>query len=224
MTLYPIAETPLLAAAPDAPTARTAAQAALQAGAALYMAVEPLPQRFESQAAAEAFEPRVYGDGRFSLEHVNGEWRIFVRFFRTAPAMPVARTAQAACDRPLGFARTPEEAMALLGAPSERVSEPVAKIYKSFARARARYASWIAAGQGELVPREDGFSLLITYWRPLRATPVTPVERAEIAARSAAPMRGPPGQDHPFIGLFESLALENPAIVLAEEGDGRPGV
>jgi hypothetical protein len=224
MTHYPIADTPLKAAAPDAPTARTASEAAQKAGAAVYLAVEALPLDFDSLAAAEAHEPRLYGDGRFSLEFVNGAWRIFVRFFRTAPAMPVARTALAASEKPLGFARTPDEAMALLGAPAERVSEPAPKIYKSFSRARARYGALITAGQGELAMRENGFSLVITYWRPIRATPVTPVERAEIAVRAAAPMRGPPGQDHPFIGLFESLAPENPAIVLAEEGDGRPGV
>jgi hypothetical protein len=28
-------------------------------------------------------------------------------------------------------------------------------------------------------------------------------------------------QADPFVGLFERLAPENPAIVLAEEGDGR---
>lgn len=223
MSLYPVAESAEAAAAMDAPVARTAAGAARILGIPAYLAVEPLPARFDSPAAAEAVEPRLYGDGRFSLDFVDGAWRVFVRFFRAAPPMPVARTANQAADRPMGTARTPEEAMALLGAPAERVVEPVSKIYRHFARARARYSAQLAAGQGELALREDGYSLVITYWRPIRSTPLTPVERATMAARAAAPMRGPPGQDHPFIGLFESLAPENPAIVLAEEGDGRGG-
>lgn len=223
MTLYPIAPTPESARDPDAPQARTAQEAARKLGEVVYLAVEPLPDRFASPAEAEAAEPRLYGDGRFSLEFVDDSWRIFVRFFRAAPPSPVARNPQAAAGRPLGFARTPEDAQTLLGAPAERVAEPIAKPYKSFARARTRYSAQLAAGHGEIIAREDGFTLLITYWRPIRAIPVTPGERAEIAARSAAPLRGPPGQDHPFIGLFESLAPENPAIVLAEEGDGRTG-
>lgn len=223
MTLYPIAPSPEAAAAVDAPVARTAQEAARRLGAPAYLAVEALPQHFESPSAAEAAEPRLYGDGRFSLEFVDSAWRIFVRFFRPAPPMPVARHPQGAADKPLGFASTPEEAQALLGAPAERVSEPIPKVYKTFARARTRYGAHVQSGNGEIVAREDGFSLLITYWRPIRSIPITPGERAEIAARAAAPLRGPPGQDHPFIGLFESLAPENPAIVLAEEGDGRSG-
>lgn len=221
MTMYPIAQSPLEAALAEAPTARTAGEAERRAGHPVYLAMEPLPYAFDSPAEAEAAEPRLYGDGRFSLEFMAGSWRLFVRFFRAAPPIPAARTAQAAIDRPLGHAARPEDAGALLGAPAERVVEPTQKIYKSFARLRAKYARAVDAGYAEIVPREDGFAVMVTYWRPIRSTPVTPVERAEIAARAAAPLKGPPGQDHPFIGLFESLAPENPAIVLAEEGDGR---
>lgn len=223
MTLYPIAETAKEAACADTPAVRTAGDAARRLGAPVYLAIEPLPEAFATPAEAEAATPNLYGDGRYSLDFVDGAWRVFVRFFRAAPAAPVARSASAASEKPLGFARTPDEAMAVLGAPAERVVEPATKIYRSFARARARYRDALSNGYGELVAREDGFSLLVTFWRPIRATPITPVERAEIAARVRAPLTGPPGQDHPFIGLFESLAPENPAIVLAEEGDGRAG-
>jgi hypothetical protein len=223
MALYPIAENAQAATAESVVRARTAFEAERLLGTPVFLAVEPLAAAFASPAAAEDAEPRLYQDTRFSLDFAQGAWRIFVRFFRAAPPVPVARHAAGAVDRPMGLARTPEEAMALLGAPAERVREPAPKLYKGFARARARYAAQLEAGQGELIQQDGGFRLLITFWRPIRAAPVTPVERAEIAARAAAPMRGPPGQDHPFIGLFESLAPENPAIVLAEEGDGRTG-
>jgi hypothetical protein len=41
--------------------------------------------------------------------------------------------------------------------------------------------------------------------------------------RIEAPLRPRAPQLSPYVGLFEQLAPENPAVILAEEGDGRCG-
>jgi hypothetical protein len=52
--------------------------------------------------------------------------------------------------------------------------------------------------------------------------PLAPVERTELAERVAAPMKGVAPQAELDVGLFESIAPENPDVVLVtEEGDGR---
>jgi hypothetical protein len=54
------------------------------------------------------------------------------------------------------------------------------------------------------------------------AAPLAPVERTELAERLAAPLHSAEPQAELDVGLFESVAPENPDVVLVtEEGDGR---
>jgi hypothetical protein len=165
--------------------------------------------------------PGLYNDPRFELFAREGEFGILVRFWRPAPPAPVARTAAAAARRPLGYAGTPEEARSLLGAPAERVSEVLWRPYATRPRALAQIGkAHLPEGVAEIVEREGRFVVQITFWRPIAAR-LSPAERAEIDRRAASPLRAPEPQLPADVGLFERLAPENPAIVLAEEGDGR---
>jgi hypothetical protein len=105
------------------------------------------------------------------------------------------------------------------------VREPLPRLYRTIGRARARYRTQLDMGLAALEERDGGYAVLLSYWRPLPGSPragvLSRTERAEVAARAAAPLRPTLPQADPYVGLFEQLAPENPAIVLAEEGDGR---
>lgn len=222
MNAFPIAPSAEAALAEDRPRARTLAEAQAKAGGPVFLAVEPLAGAFPTVEAAEAVAP-IYGDPRFELAWADGAWRILVRFWRPAPPAPIARTAAAALRRPLGRARTPEEARAVLGGPAELAHEALGQSYPSLAAAAARHRKLIEVGLARVVERSGAFLVELAFWRPLRSDggALFPAERAEIAARLAQPLRGQGPQSTPFVGLFERLAPENPEIVLAEEGDGR---
>jgi hypothetical protein len=222
MSVYPIAESAAEAAEPDRPVARTEAEAAQRIGGPVYLAVQELPGAFATIAAAEeAVGGALYDQPRFELVAREGAYRIMVRFWRPAPAAPVARGAAMAARRPLGYARTPEEARAILGAPAERVAEPLWRSYATRPRAQAQIAkAHLPEGLAEIVEREGRFVVQLAFWRPI-ASRLSPAERAELQERAAAPLRSPEPQLPADVGLFERLAPENPAIVLAEEGDGR---
>jgi hypothetical protein len=222
MSGYPIARSPQEARTADAPIARTADEAAERSGGPVFLAVEALPFAFDSIADAEREEPGIYGDTRYELVWRDGAWRVLVRFWRPAPPAPIARTAQAAAQSRLGTARTPEEAQAALGAPAELVVEPLPRLYRTISRARARFRDQLDQGLARLEERDGGYAVLLAFWRPIAGSVgLTPAERRELGDRAAAPLRPMQPQADPYVGLFERLAPENPAIVLAEEGDGR---
>ena len=225
MTAYPIASSAAAAQAGDAPVARTALTAAKKAGGLVFLATEELPGAFATIAEAEDATPGLYGDGRHELIWRDDAWRVLIRYWRIAPPAPVARTVGTAARKPLGAARTPHDARALLGAPAELVTEALPRLYKTLARARSAWREAVENGLAKVEEREGGYAVLLSFWRPVaspgRTAPLAPVERDEIAERAAAPLRPTEPQANPFVGLFERLAPENPAIVLAEEGDGR---
>jgi hypothetical protein len=221
MSLFPIAETPLAALDPNAPSARTAEDAEDRAGGPVYLASVELAESFPTIAAAdERVGGALYGDSKFEAVWRDDAWRIVVRFWRPAPASPVARNAAIAARKPLGFASTPAQAQTILGAAAERVSEVLGATYATRARALGRATALVEHGHAEIVEREGRFVVMLTFWRPITST-LAPAERAELDARVAAPMRAQGPQANMYIGLFERLAPENPTIVLAEEGDGR---
>ncbi len=220
MSAYPIAETAEQAALPALPAAKTAHEAAELAGGPVYLAVHELPRAFATIAEADDALGGIYGEPRFELISRDGAWRVMVRFWRKAPPAPVARTA-AAARRPLGYAATPEQARSILGAPAERVSETLWRPYATRTRALAQIAkAHLPDGLAQIVEREGRFIVQLAFWRPL-APRLSPAERAELEQRVAAPMRVAAPQLPADMGLFEHTAPENPAIVIAEEGDGR---
>lgn len=226
MTTFPLAANLAAARSPDAPRARTEDEATTLAGGPVFLAVEELPDAFETPEAAEAAVPQLYGDGLYELLWRDGAWRVAMRYWRPAPPAPVARTGEAAAKRPLGYARTPEEARALLQTPAELVQEVLAPLYKDHKRLMQRWGALVRAGLAEIVEREGRFGVAIAFWRPMHApgvaAPLAPAERNELAARVAAPLRGEAPQAELDIGLFENPAPENPNVVLVtEEGDGR---
>ncbi len=225
MTAYPIASSAAAATNPDAPVARTALAAATKAGGLVFLASEELVGAYATIPEAEAAVPGLYGDGRHELIWRDDAWRVNIRYWRIAPPAPVARTVGAAARKPMGAARTPDDARAVLGAPAELVAEALPRLYRTLGRARAAWREAVENGLAKIEEREGGYVVVLSYWRPVqspgRTSPVAPVERDEIAQRAAAPLRPTEPQANPFVGLFETLAPENPAIVLAEEGDGR---
>lgn len=225
MTAYPIASSAAAARAEDAPVARTALAAATQAGGLVFLAAEELPGAYATIPEAEAAVPGLYGDGRHELIWRDDAWRVVLRYWRIAPPAPVARTVGTAARKPMGAARTPDEARAILGAPPELASEALPRLYRTLGRARAAFREAVENGLAKIEEREGGYVVVLSFWRPVsspgRTAPVAPVERDEIAQRAAAPLRPTEPQANPFVGLFERLAPENPVIVLAEEGDGR---
>jgi hypothetical protein len=226
MSTFPLAANLAAARKPDAPHARTEDEATTLAGGPVFHAVEELPEAFESPAAAEAAVPELYGSGLYELQYRDGAWRVVMRYWRPAPPAPVARTGESAVKKPLGRARTPEEARALLGAPAELASEVLPRLYADIKQLMRRWGDLVNNGLCEIVEREGRFALAVTFWRPMHApgvaAPLAPAERSELAERVAAPLRGPEPQADLDIGLFEDQAPENPNVVLVtEEGDGR---
>ncbi|NWG52628.1 MAG: hypothetical protein HXY28_02810 [Hydrogenophilaceae bacterium] len=225
MSRFPIGASVRDARAADAPTARTAEEAAARIGGPVFLASEELPESFAAPEAAEAAIPDLYGGGRYELLWRDNSWRVALRYWRPAPPAPVARSVEAAVKRPLGAARTPEEARAILQAPAELATETLPQRYATRARLMARWGALAAVGLAEIVEREGRFAVAVHYWRPIvspvRAPQLAPAERHELAERIAAPLKGQAPQAPLDIGLFEQPAPENPDIVLAEEGDGR---
>lgn len=225
MSIFPLAANLAAARQPDAPRARTEDEATTLAHGPVFLAVEELPELFETPADAEAAVPELYGSGLYELVWRDG-WRVVMRYWRPAPPAPVARSGDAAVKKPLGHARTPEQARALLDAPAELVSEALPKLYVDHKQLMKRWGDLVRNGLAEIIEREGKFAVSITFWRPMHApgiaAPLAPVERIELAERVAAPMRGPEPQQDLDIGLFEDIAPENPGVVLVtEEGDGR---
>ncbi len=226
MSVFPLAANLTAARLPEAPRARTEDEAMVLAGGPVFLAAEELPQAYDSPDAAERDEPALYGSGIYELYWRDGAWRVAMRYWRPAPPAPVARTGAAAIKKPLGRARTPEEARVLLGAPAELARETLPNLYVDHKQVLKRWGALIKSGLGEIVEREGRFALLVTFWRPLHApglaARLAPVERSELAARIAAPLQGAGPQEELDIGLFEDTAPENPNVVLVtEEGDGR---
>ncbi|HYD88987.1 MAG TPA: hypothetical protein VEA80_16040 [Vitreimonas sp.] len=226
MSIFPLAANLTQARAPDAPRARTEDEATTLAGGPVFLAVEELPDAFETPDAAEQAVPELYGSGLYELLWRDGAWRVSMRYWRPAPPAPVARTGEAAAKKPLGRARTPEEARALLEAPAELAREVLPNLYVDHKQLMKRWGKLVTSGLGEIVEREGKFACAITYWRPMHApgiaAPLAPAERVELAERVLAPLRGPEPQAELDIGLFEDQAPENPNVVLVtEEGDGR---
>ncbi|MGE3142449.1 MAG: hypothetical protein AB7L65_03955 [Hyphomonadaceae bacterium] len=225
MTAFPVAASLSEALQPGAPEARTEERAAALAGGPVFLAVEETPAPFATPAAAEAAFPDLYGGGRFELYWRDEAWRVALRYWRPAAPAPVARTAAGAVRRPLGHARTPQEARAQLGAPAELVREIWPQLYANRKRLLSRWGEWIAGGLAEITEREGKLAVAFSYWRPApppgASAPLTPAERTELAERIAAPLRAEAPQAPLDFGLFERPAPENPDIVLAEEGDGR---
>lgn len=225
MSTFPLAANLAAARQPDAPRVKTEDEATTLAGGPVFLAVEELPDQFETPAAAEEAVPDLYGTGLYELIWRNG-WRVTMRYWRPAPPAPVARTGEAAAKKPLGRARTPEEARALLGAPAELVSEVLPKLYVDHKQLMKRWGDVVRNGLAEIVERERKFAVSITFWRPIHApgiaAPLAPIERIELAERVAAPLKPQAPQADLDIGLFEDQAPENPNVVLVtEEGDGR---
>ena len=226
MSIFPLAANLAAARDPDAPRARTEDEATTLAGGPVFLAIEELPDQFETPAAAEQAVPDLYGTGLYELIWRDDAWRVTMRYWRPAPPAPVARTGAAAAKKPLGHARTPEEARILLGAPAELAREVLANLYIDHKQLMKRWSEIVKSGLGEIVEREGKFAIALTYWRPMHApgiaAPLAPAERTELAERIAAPLRVDAPQAELDIGLFENQAPENPNVVLVtEEGDGR---
>lgn len=226
MSIFPLAANLAGARGPDAPRVRTEDEATTLAGGPVFLAVEELSEAFETPEAAEQAVPELYGSGLYELIWRDGAWRVTIRYWRPAPPAPVARTGEAASKKPLGHARTPEAARALLDTPAELATEVLPKLYADHKQLMRRWGDMVRTGLGEIVEREGKFALAITYWRPMHApgiaAPLAPAERIELAERVMAPLRGPEPQADLDIGLFEDQAPENPNVVLVtEEGDGR---
>ncbi len=226
MSIFPLAANLTAARDPNAPRARTEDEATTLAGGPVFLAVEELPEQFETPDAAEQAVPDLYGTGLYELFWRDGAWRVSMRYWRPAPPAPVARTGDAAAKKPLGHARTPEEARKLLGAPAELAEQTLSNLYVDHKQLMRRWGDLVRNGLAEIVERESKFALRITYWRPMHApgvaAPLAPVERTELAERVAAPLRSDKPQAELDIGLFEDTAPENPNVVIVtEEGDGR---
>lgn len=226
MSIFPLAASLAAARRSDAPRVRTEDEATTLAGGPVFLAMEELPEAFETVEAAEAAAPDLYGSGIYELVWRDGAWRVAMRYWRPAPPAPVARSAEAAVKKPLGHARTPEEARALLENPAELAQETLPNLYVDHKQLLKRWGALVRSGLAEIVEREGKFAVCISYWRPLHApglaAPLAPAERTELAERMAAPLRAQAQQDDLDIGLFERVAPENPGVVLVtEEGDGR---
>jgi len=226
MSTYPVAANVGGAREAGTPRARTEKDAAALVGGPVFMAVEELPERFGTPEAAEAAAPGLYGSGAYELIWRDEAWRVVIRYWRPAPPAPVARTGEAAVKKPIGHARTPEEARALLGAPAELATEVLPKLYADHKGLMRRWGERVRTGLAEIVEREGKFAVSVSFWRPMHApgvaAPLAPAERSELAERMAAPLRSQTPQADLDIGLFEDIAPENPDVVLVtEEGDGR---
>ena len=144
-------------------------EATTLAGGPVFLAVEELPGGFETPDAAEAAVPDLYGSGLYELIWRDGAWRVTMRYWRPAPPAPVARTGDAAAKKPLGHARTPEDARTLLGAPAELTQEMMPNRYVDHKQLMKRWGEWVKSGLAEIVETEGKFAVRITYWRPMHA-------------------------------------------------------
>jgi hypothetical protein len=226
MVTFPLAANLAGARDPGAPRARTEDEATSLAGGPVFLALDELPERFETPQEAEAAVPDLYGSGLYELLWRDGAWRVCMRYWRPAPPAPVARTGEAAVRKPLGAARTPDEARALLNAPAELVREALPNLYVDHKQLMKRWGALVKSGLGEIVERQGTFAVEVIYWRPMHApgiaAPLAPAERTELAERIVAPLRPSKPQAELDIGLFEDQAPENPNVVLVtDEGDGR---
>ncbi|GAM98079.1 hypothetical protein U91I_01709 [alpha proteobacterium U9-1i] len=226
MTAFPLAANLGAARAGNCPVARTEDEATNLAGGPVFLAMEEFAETFATPAAAEDAAPGLYGSGLYELIWRDDAWRVAMRYWRPAPPAPVARTAEAAAKKPLGRARTPEEARKLLGHPAELAHEVLPNLYSDHKQINRRHGALVKNGLAHIVEREGKFAVELTFWRPMHppgvAAPLAPMERTELAERVAAPLKGPTPQAELDVGLFERIAPENPDVVLVtEEGDGR---
>lgn len=221
MTLLPIAETAEAAFSEIDRLARTREDAARRAGGPVRLTAQELPRAFVRREDAEAFVPSLYLDPRFEAVWRDGAWRVVVRFWRPEPAAPVAASPRVAARAPLGLARTQAEAERLLRRSAELVEEAVGE-YASAGRAEAARRKLSAPAAARLEARDGKYTLVLSYWRPsARHGPLGERDRSALTERAQAPLRPRAPQATPYVGLFERLAPENPAVILAEEGDGR---
>ncbi|HVY84730.1 MAG TPA: hypothetical protein VG943_06335, partial [Caulobacterales bacterium] len=146
MTTFPLGPNLRAAQAAEAPRARTEEEATTLAGGPVFLAVEELPEAFETPETAEAAVPELYGSGTYELLWREGAWRVAMRYWRPAPPAPVARTAEAAARRPLGRARTPEEARAVLQTPAELAEEVLPKLYVDHKQLMKRWGELVRNG------------------------------------------------------------------------------
>jgi hypothetical protein len=217
MTDFAIAANSTQALSDDCARARTAHDAAMLAGGPVAFAVEPLPEQFPDVEMAMAAAPDLFARGGEVMLY-EGAYRVFLRFWRPLPPLPVASTAREAVAAPLGYGRTAAEAALLAGAPVEAFCEPLPARYASIQAARRKWGTLIDAGMAEVMTKGARFAVGVKFWRP------TPPEVAmeDLAARLSAPLKARLPQAAMDIGLFESRSPENPDVVLvAEEGYGR---
>lgn len=95
MSIFPLAANLAAARDPNAPRVRTEDEATTLAGGPVFLAVEELPDQFETPQAAEDAVPELYGTGLYELLWRDGFWRVTMRYWRPAPPAPVARTGAA---------------------------------------------------------------------------------------------------------------------------------
>lgn len=218
MKTFPISHDGQAALGPDVPLAATQAQAEQLSGAKIRLTSQELRPCFATPEEAEAALPGLYGDPRFELIWREGGYRVVVRFWQPIPASPVARGVRLAAKAPIGIARTEAEAEALLRHSAELIEAPIGD-YVSEARAmqaKGKLATPLAARIEQSGAR---WRLLLSFWRP-DPRKIGAADREVLASRARSPLRSRAPQASPFVGLFESLAPENPAVILAEEGDG----
>ncbi|MBC7767553.1 MAG: hypothetical protein H7124_02065, partial [Phycisphaerales bacterium] len=89
MSIFPLAANLTQARAPDAPRARTEDEATTLARGPVFLAVEELPEPFDTPDAAEKAVPELYGSGMYELIWRDGAWRVTMRYWRPAPPAPV---------------------------------------------------------------------------------------------------------------------------------------
>lgn len=219
MKAFPISEDSDRAALELGRVAGTHAQAEKLAGGRVRFAVHETQARFATPDAAEAAFPRLYDDARYELVWRNGCYRVMVRFWQPIPPAPVARGVRLAGRAPLGIAHTAAEAEALLNRTAELI-EASYGAYASEARALQAKAKLSAPLAARIEQQGTRWQLMLTYWRP-DANVFGNRDRQVLASRAQSPLRPRAPQASPYVGLFEQLAPENPAVILAEEGDGR---
>ncbi len=216
---FPVCDDSDAAAIENLRMAATHAQAEKLAGAKVRFVVHPASARFATPAEAEAAFPNVYGDPRFELIGQLDGYRVMVRFWQPIPPAPVARGVRLAGKAPLGVVLTAAEAEALLDRTAELIEAPYGS-YATEARALQAKAKLCTPLAARIEQSGERWQLLLTYWRP-DPHAFGERDREVLAKRAQMPLRSRAPQASPYIGLFERLASENPAIILAEEGDGR---
>ncbi len=219
MKAFPISHDGQAALGPDVPLAATQAQAEQLSGAKIRLTSQELRSCFASPEEAEAALPGLYGDPRFELIWREGGYRVMVRFWQPIPPAPVARGVRLAAKAPLGVVLTAAEAEALLDRTAELIEAPYGS-YATEARALQAKAKLCTPLAARIEQSGERWQLLLTYWRP-DPHAFGERDRDVLAKRAQMPLRSRAPQASPYIGLFERLASENPAIILAEEGDGR---